>query len=251
MSWDLFQNTFQKKFAVMVIAHRGARYEAPENSLRAFELAIDAGAEMIEFDVHKTIDNHVVVIHDRTTTRTAKMTINVEKSTLEQVRAISSQEESQIPTLEEVFAQFKGKLYFQIEIKQKGMESYILDLIEKYNLHDQCVISSFLHSTLHYFKKSKKKVLLASLEPTLLHLPIQKLIRKWMVKNTINLELDGFHPNHLMVTPELVSYAHSNNLFVNPWTADTPKYWSYLIKCGVDGIMTNYPRALYKFLESR
>ncbi len=250
MSWDLFQKKFQKKFDVMVIAHKGACFEAFENTLRAFELAVDAGAEMIEFDVHKTIDNHVVVIHDTTTEKISDVNINIHNSTLEQVREVPLKDGLQIPTLEEVFTQFKGKLYFQIEIKQSGIAPYVMDLIEKHNVHDQCVISSFLHSTLHYFKKSKKKIMLASLEPTESHDRFRNILRNWMLNIPKKLGFDGYHPKNTLVTPKTVKKAHSKNLFVNSWTADTPEDWVYLIECGVDGIITNYPRELCKFLES-
>ena len=58
------------------------------------------------------------------------------------------------------------------------------------------------------------------------------------------------YPKNTLVTPKTVKKAHSKNLFVNSWTADTPEDWVYLIECGVDGIITNYPRELCKFLES-
>ena len=130
MSWELFQSKFQKKYDVMVIAHRGACTEAPENTIRAFEQAVDGGAEMIEFDTHKTIDNQVVVIHDRTTARTSNMDIMIHTSTLEQVREASLEDGLQIPTLEEVFIQLKGKIYLQIEITAKEMAPEVLALID-------------------------------------------------------------------------------------------------------------------------
>ncbi|MBN2157475.1 MAG: glycerophosphodiester phosphodiesterase [Candidatus Lokiarchaeota archaeon] len=247
MRWE----DFQKKFRVMVIAHRGACYEAPGNTLLAFEKAVEAGAEMIEFDVHKTSDNHIVVIHDKTTKRTSEININVHNSTLQEVKEIPLKQDLRIPTLEEVFKKFKGKLYFQIEIKQREIAPLILSLIDQYDVHDQCLISSFWHKELHYFKKSEKKLLLSSLEPTLIHYPIRKLLRKWMVRNTINSGFDGLHPNYELVTPDLVSYAHSNNLYVLPWTADHSQDWQYMLDCNVDGIMTNYPRELVHFLSKQ
>ncbi|MHA1111143.1 MAG: glycerophosphodiester phosphodiesterase [Promethearchaeota archaeon] len=241
MSLDIFQKRFQKKFDVMIIAHRGASKEARENTLRAFELAIDAGAEMIEFDVHKTVDNHVVVIHDRYTGRVSKVNIDVHNSTLEQVRDVPLKGGLQIPTLDKFFSHFKGKVYFNIEIKQYGLESEIYALIDKYNLRNQCVISSFLHRILPIYNETKKEVLTALIE-------IGKIK---LVKRAMKMRLDGIHPEYLLVTPELVSNAHSNNLFINTWTTDHLKDWIRLIKCGVDGIMTDKPRELYKFLESR
>ncbi len=251
MTWDVFQKNFPKKFDVMVIGHRGACKEAPENTLASFELALDAGAEMVEFDVHKTLDNHLVVIHDKSTARTSDVDIDVQTSTLEEIQQIRLENGLQIPTLEELFVKFKGKLFFQIEVKQRGIGPYVMDLIEKYSLHNECIISSFMHSTLLYYKKSKKKLLLASLEPTKFHKRFHNPPVNWMLNSTKILGFGGFHPEYKLVTPIIVKNAHSKNLFVNTWTSDKPEEWDYLIKCGVDGIMTNYPRELFKFLESR
>jgi glycerophosphoryl diester phosphodiesterase len=206
---------------------------------------------MIEFDVHKTLDDHIVVIHDKTTARTSDMDIDVQTSTLDTIQEIPLENGLQIPTLEELIAKFKGKLYFQIEIKQRGIAPYVMDLIEKYNLYNECVISSFIHSTLLYYKRSKKKLLLASLEPTKFHKRFKNPPVNWMLNHAKILGLNGFHPKYTLVTPQIVKKAHSKNLFLNTWTADKPEDWEYLIKCGVDGIMTNYPRELCKFLESR
>jgi len=250
MSIETFSK-FRKTHEIMIIAHTGASREAPGNTLLAFEKAVDSGAEMIEFDIHKTADNQIVVIHDRTTQSTSEVNIDVRTSTLEKVKSVHLSHDLRIPTLNEVFAQFKGKLYFQIEIKQRGIAPYVLSLIDQFDVYDQCVVSSFWHDELQYFKKSKTPILLASLEPTIIHVPLQYLLRSWMVRNTINLGLDGFHPKYTLVTPKLVALAHSRNIFVNTWTADNPKDWKYLLECGVDGIMTNCPRELYQFLESR
>ncbi len=224
----------------MIIGHRGASKEAPENTLRAFELAVDAGAEMIEFDIHKTIDDHIVITHDTNTKRVSDMNINIQSSTLDQVREVPLNGGGQIPTLEELFSQFKGKLYFQIEVKQKGIAKDVISLIDKHNLHDQCVISSFLHDELPVYKELNPNIMVALLALTSFR----------TIKKTLNYGLDGYHPERLFVTPELVSKAHSNNLFVNTWTSDNEEEWIRLINCGVDGIMTNHPRRLCKFLES-
>jgi glycerophosphoryl diester phosphodiesterase len=239
MSLDIFKKRFQKKFDVLIIAHRGASKDACENTLRAFELAIDAGAEMIELDVHKTSDNHIVIIHDRFTGRVSKVNIDIHHSTLEKVQQIPLRGALHIPTLDEFLASFGGKVYFNIEIKQYGLESEIYALIDKYKLRDQCVISSFLFRLPRLDIKARNEVLTASIG----------IGQIKMVKRTLKLGLDGIHPEYFFVNRKLVSKAHANNLFVNAWTANNSKSWTKLIKCGVDGIITNNPRKLYKFLD--
>jgi glycerophosphoryl diester phosphodiesterase len=241
MSLEIFKKRFHKKFDVLMIAHRGASSEAPENTLRAFELAIDAGAEMIELDLRKTVDNHIVIIHDRYTGRVSRVNIDIHKSTLEQVQDVPLRKGLQIPTLDEFFANFKGKVYFNLEIKQYGLESEIYALIDKYKLRNQCVISSFLYRALASYNETKREVLTAFI----------KMGHTKMIQRAKKIGLDGIHPQFLRVTPDLVSQAHSSNLFVNAWTVNNSKSWTRLIRCGVEGIMTNNPRKLYKFLDSR
>jgi glycerophosphoryl diester phosphodiesterase len=241
MGFELYRKNFQKKNDVMVIGHRGACKEAFENTIRSFELAMDAGADMIEFDLFKTIDNHVVVLHEPTTIRISDQNIRVKKSTLQQVKEITLKDGSKIPTLEEVFAQFKGKLSFQIEIIQSKIATEVLELIDKYDVYDQCLISSFNHNQLPKYKRSQNPVPIALLND----------VSDNVLKNTLEMGLDGIHLEHTVITPELVNEAHKNNLFMNAWTVDTSEDWERMITYGVDGIITDYPRELCKFLKSR
>jgi glycerophosphoryl diester phosphodiesterase len=241
MDLELYHKYFQKKKDVLVIGHRGACTEAFENTLRSFELAADAGADMVEFDIYKTIDNHVVVLHDPTTIRISDQNIRVKKSTLEQVREVTLKDGSKIPTLEEVFAQFKGKLYFQVEICQSRMVTEVFALIDKYDVYNQCLLSSFIHNQLPKYKRSQNPVPIALLNDVSDH----------VIKDSLEMGLDGIHLTHNLITPELVNDAHENNLFVNAYTVDKPEDWERVITCGVDGIITDYPRELCKFLKSR
>jgi glycerophosphoryl diester phosphodiesterase len=243
-------SNFSKKHKLMVIGHRGASSVAPANTFLAFDKAIESGADMVEFDVHKTKDGHIVIIHDRTTKRTSSVNINVRKSSLQQVQQVELARGQTIPTLDEVFKQYKGKLHFQVEIKQAGISSYVLKLIEKHSVQKSCIVSSFYHSELRYIKKVNQDIILASLEPTIIHYPFRYLMRNWFVYTTEKHGYHGLHPNFRLVTPQLVSLAHQKNLFINTWTIDDAPTWSYLMNCGVDGIMTNKPRDLVEFLES-
>ncbi len=241
MGLELYHKYFQKKKDLMVIGHRGACREAFENTLRSFELAVDAGADMIEFDVFKTVDNHVVVLHDPTTIRISDQNIRVKKSTLKQVQEVTLKDGSKIPTLEEIFTQFKGKLYFQIEIIPSRMATEVIELIDQYDVYNQCLISSFNHNQLPKYKRSQNPIPIALLND----------VSENVVKTTLEMGLDGIHLEHTLITAGLVNEAHENNLFVVAWTVDTHEDWERLITCGVDGIITDYPRELCNFLRSR
>ena len=107
-----------------IVAHRGASKDAPENTLPAFELAFKQGADAIEGDFHLTKDGHVVCIHDRDTKRVAKVSLNVSRSTLAELRALDVGirkgepfKGTRIPTIAEVFAAIPAKKKIFIEIK--------------------------------------------------------------------------------------------------------------------------------------
>ena len=95
----------------MVVAHRGASVEQPENTIAAFEAAIDAGADAVEFDVRMTADGHAVVMHDPDVSRTTDGTGLVSEMTLDEIRKLG------VPTLEEALACLSGRAAADIEIK--------------------------------------------------------------------------------------------------------------------------------------
>src|SRR4029079_6254966 len=113
--------------AVMVIAHRGASSYAPENTLAAFDLALDMRARHIELDVALTSDNHVVVIHDDKVDRTTNGSGSVTSHTLAALRELdagpwfgSQFEGERIPIFDEVLTRYKGRVHIHTEIKGKS-----------------------------------------------------------------------------------------------------------------------------------
>ena len=107
----------------MVIAHRGASALAPhENTLEAFQIAIDLKADMVEFDVRKTSDNILIVFHDETIDgrKIGDMTYN-------RINDIASKEGYRVPTLDEVLELCSGKICLDIELKESGYERRVID----------------------------------------------------------------------------------------------------------------------------
>lgn len=110
----------------MVIAHRGASALAPhENTLEAFQIAIDLKADMAEFDVRKTSDNILIVFHDGTIDgrKIGDMTYN-------RINDIASKEGYRVPTLDEVLKLCSGKICLDIELKESGYERRVIDLVK-------------------------------------------------------------------------------------------------------------------------
>src|SRR5437016_1521532 len=93
----------------LVIAHRGASAYEPENTLRAFALAIEQGAQMIELDLHATRDEQVVVIHDFTLDHTTNLTGPVNQLTLAEIKKADAGKGERVPTLDETLDLTLGK----------------------------------------------------------------------------------------------------------------------------------------------
>ena len=139
-----------------VIAHRGDKMDAPENTMAAFYMAAEKGADAIEFDVQLTADGHVVVIHDQTVDRTTNGTGRVSRIQLAALRELDAGtwfsekfRGERIPTLDEVFETFSKKVYMDIELKNfstpwDNLVSKVVYLVRDHGVQDRTLLSSFL-----------------------------------------------------------------------------------------------------------
>jgi glycerophosphoryl diester phosphodiesterase len=227
---------------VLNIAHRGASGRFPENTLKAFHGAIDAGAQMCELDVQLTSDGAVVVIHDETVERTTDGRGAVRSMTLEELKRLDAGVRfgrefrgERIPTLEEVMALADGHCELNIELKSAGVERKVCELIVAYRALASAMISSFDWDALtvvRHFDPRVRVGLLASQWPARL------------VGAAFELKAESCNPKSDIVTEDLCIAAHERNLSVYTWTVDEPGEMRRLIAFGVDGIMTNYPERL-------
>lgn len=247
----------KKNFPIAIIAHRGYRKRYPENTLLAFQKAIEAKADYIELDVHKTADGHVVVTHDYTTGRVADQNLRVRDTNLAKLRELDFGQGEKIPTLQEVFELTKGKIGVNVEIKQEELAKLVNELIVTNQMDEEVMISSFFHSEIDEIKKLNSKLICATLEPSLgswggyiwAYL-VGFFTKKKFFENAQKVNADAINPIFFHATHKLCNKAHQMHLLVLPYTADTPKWWKKLIKKGVDGIFTNDPEGLYQFLTT-
>lgn len=233
-----------------VWGHRGASAYAPENTLEAFALAIEQGADGVELDVQLTKDGQVVVIHDETIDRTSDGAGLVKDHTLAELRQldfgilhpeVSPRTGSKvcIPTLEEVFRLIKPyDLTVNIELKTgiilyEGLEEKVLRLTAEAEMEERVIYSSFYHPSL-----MKLKALNPSCKTGLLYSD------GWIdvAGYAKNLGIDALHPAlYHMQDPELVSRANALGLNVHVWTVNQKTDMDRLAARGVDVIITNYP----------
>jgi glycerophosphoryl diester phosphodiesterase len=150
-----------------VIAHRGGRARAPENTLEAMRLGIADGADALEFDVRLSADGEVVVIHDPTVDRTTDGTGTVQRMTLAELKSLDAGArfrgraldqanitKTRIPTLDEVLRSFP-RIPVLIEIKAPLAASATRRLIEKHGAEERCLVDSFSSTALNAFRGSR------------------------------------------------------------------------------------------------
>ncbi len=215
---------------VLVIGHRGAFYEAPENTMLSFRKAVELGADMIEFDVRMCKSGEIVVIHDADVRRTSDGEGFVREMTLEELRKLDFGEGERIPTLEEVLKFAKDRVYVNIEIKEPDIVEKVVKLVEKHDMVESVIISSFYHHALLKVKEVNPAILTA---PLFMHRPVS-------AKSLANeSKSNGLHPFLEFIDDEMIKEAKSESLFVNVWTVDDPEDMRKFVNMGVSGIITN------------
>ena len=228
-----------------IIAHRGASAYAPENTIAAFQLALDQGADGIELDVMLSKDNHLVVIHDGAVDRTTDGQGLVRDMTLEELKSLDAGQGQAVPTLEEVFEQFGGRFLINIELKNYAsiFDSLPIEtakLVKKYQIGENVLISSFNPFNLPRFHAKMPKVDLGLLTNP-------KSSKNWIWRL---FEYDALHPYFSDVDAVLVASLHRRNREVNVWTVDDPQEIRRLAALEVDSIITNDPKLAREVLET-
>jgi glycerophosphoryl diester phosphodiesterase len=237
--------------AVMVIAHRGASSYAPENTLAAFDLALQMGVRHIELDVALTSDSHTVVIHDDKVDRTTNGCGLVTSHTLAALQQLDAGswfgaqfEGERIPSFDEVLARYNGRVHIHTEIKGKSpsLSQRTADLIRKHGLERQVTVTSFQS---------------VRLEEMRVHAP--ELPMGWLVREVNDSIIAQAHaigatqlcPRADTVTPELVYRLHAEGFIARAWGVTTEELMQHVVQAGVDGMTVNFPDKLIAYLEAR
>ncbi len=238
-----------------VAAHRGDSYNYYENTKTAFEMATLAGADMIETDVHLTLDNKLVLIHDDTVDRTTNGHGRVSEMTFDEIQGLNAGDKTKpekIPTLEELLEwAIKKDITINIEIKEyykvgneeraKICIESVIELIEKYKLAERVVINSFDGWVLEYvYKKYGKKYLLHGFYP-------YNEMFNVSIDPTTYLDCACIFDNQ-----KKEHYDFLINNGIEPWIGASVTQISKLTTClnyGAKLITTNYPRDIVTKLE--
>ncbi len=239
----------------MVFAHRGASAYAPENTLSAFRLAADLGAQAIELDVKLTADGEVVVLHDQTLDRTTNGQGDLRHFTLAQIQKLDAGGKfdskfagERIPTLREVFELLGGKFIINIELTNYAsphddLVQRVASLVKQYHLEESIIFSSFLPRNLVQIRR-----LCPEIPNGLLTLPGWK---GWFHRLPIHfwIPFEALHPAAADVSPALVSILHQAGKRVHAWTVNDEKEMVRMFELGVDGLFSDDPKLALCVLE--
>jgi glycerophosphoryl diester phosphodiesterase len=216
------------------IGHRGAKAYEPENTLRSFRKALEIGVDAVEFDVRKTKDEHLVVIHDADVKRTTDGKGLVGELTLEEVKGFSADKGEKIPTLAEALDFLDKKVKIVIELKETGVENQVLSLVRQNELQENVIIVSFIEETLQKVRELDDEV-----ETGLLYVK-----HKNPVKAASELKASYLLPFYKFTHTTNVKKAHENGLKIIVWTINKPEEAAEYKKKGVDGIASDKPDIL-------
>ncbi|MCD2501350.1 glycerophosphodiester phosphodiesterase [Clostridium sp. NSJ-145] len=236
-------------------AHRGFSSKYPENTLLAFEKAIEVGVDGMEFDVQLTKDGEIVIIHDETIDRTSNGSGRVKDFTYEELLQydFSASFTGQfgyikIPLLREYFDLVKDtEIISNIELKNsvydyEDLEEKVYELIVEYGLDKKVIISSFNHESIIKMKKIDSEIKCGFLSDC------------WMIepgKYTKAYGIECFHPAGYYLTGEKVKAIHNEGIEVNVWLGKEPMDYRKLIDMEIDVLISNDPDIVGEILKNK
>jgi glycerophosphoryl diester phosphodiesterase len=216
----------------LLLGHRGARRDAPENTLVAFDLALKHGADGFEFDVRSTSDKQSIICHDPEFNR-----LVIRKHTFKQLQASCSSREELPPSLADVLKRYGHEGFLNIEVKVRGMEHTVVRAVKKYPPRRGYFISSFLPGVVRKLYTLDRSLVLGALAET-----------PWQLRRWRKLPVRYVVPHYRLLSARLIERLHAAGKSVITWTVNDPRSMLRAVELGVDGIISDDTRLLVKTL---
>ena len=228
----------------VVFAHRGASMHAPENTIAAFTLAAELGADAVELDVKLSADREAVVIHDQTVDRTTNGSGRVNELTLAELKQLDASYRfpechgERIPTLDDVFEGVGKRVFINVELtnyssRNDDLVTIVAEIVKKHEVQKNILFSSFLPENLR-----KMKLLLPDV-------PVGILASSGVLgvfsrsRFLLNLSPSFVHPYRSDVNQQYVEREHKRGRRVHVWTVNEEKDLTKFFEMGVDGVFTD------------
>jgi len=232
----------------LVIAHRGASADRPENTLSAFQLAIDQRADMIEIDLHLSHDDAIVVRHDPDLTSLG-LRRELRATDLVQIRSLDAGRGEKIPILDEVLDRFGSQIAFNLEIKTDsdgaaypGLEAAVLRAVEGRGLLASTLFSSFSDEVLGRLRDLSSTARLAVL--------VSRRRSRGAFERARAIGAEALNPWFGLADADWIEAAHADGRAVYPYTVDALADMRSCLEAGVDGLFTNHPERLRALLDA-
>lgn len=220
---------------ILLLGHRGARLYAPENTIGAFDLALEHGVDGFEFDLRLTRNRRIFICHDPKLKR-----LSVRRSTLKQLQSIHSAQEQFPPCLEEVLQRYAGSAFLNLEVKVRGIERLVYRTLGSFPPQHGYLISSFWPSVLRELHRIDDSLVLGTLSQT-----------RWQLRRWERLPVTYILPHYRLLSRKLVEEIHAAKKLVVTWTVNERDTMLRLADLGVDGIISDDTKLLRETLASR
>ena len=247
-----FLNKSNHKFTV--IAHRGDHIQAPENTLLAYQHAIDNDVDFVEIDLRTTVDGKQIIMHNSDIEHMTSIKGKVKEMRFDSLRKIMVKDPThsewglhKIPTFNEVLELCKGKINIYLDFKDADVEKTYQEILAA---HMEKNIMVYINAPSQYTAWRK----IAPEMPLVISLPKKVNTDKQMKKMILRYKMEILDGDFSEYTAQAVFTAQQNHILVWPdiqSTDEGPECWDKALALGFDGLQTDHPAALIKYLISK
>ncbi|MAG91063.1 hypothetical protein CMO83_00130 [Candidatus Woesearchaeota archaeon] len=195
---------------VLKIARRGASGYVPENTMAAFEKSLEIDCDVVEFDIHKTKDNQIIIMHDENVGKTTDGLGNIRDLTLKELKMFHEPNGESVPTLQGVFDLIKNKKKMMLDIKDQNMEREVLQSVNDNDLEENVIIDSDIPEVVKKIKKMNPKI----------HVFLGGVTKdnyRETIQDAKKIGAEMIKVQNILVNGDLVNEAHSHRIGVYVW----------------------------------
>jgi glycerophosphoryl diester phosphodiesterase len=245
----LFVNDVRPEDDVIVIAHRGAAGNAPENTLASVALAVEQGTDMVEIDVQESADGRIVVVHDSDLMRVGGSPTKIWEATYDELLEVDvgswfgpEFSGQRVPTLEQVLEICKGRARVNIELKYYGhnqrLEERVAESVERAGMEDEIVLMSLVADLVTSMKMTRPDWTVG-------------LLTAKAIGDLTKSDADFLAVHVGIASHRFVRRAHAAGKEVYVWTVNDKLNMSRMMSLGVDGVITDHPALARQVIEDR